>query len=389
MPSVANGTRQTGTEFRLVGLDGLRGVAALCVMGYHYTKGELGLFPSAPAAVDLFFALSGFVLAHTYEQRLARDLAPGRFLVLRLIRLYPLYICGALLGLLTTAAGMRWGIVPSEPQRLATAAVLAVAFLPSWSSIAGPLYPLDGPAWSLFFELIANTVFARWRPATRRIVWLCLAMLPLLVVASIVAHGPAGWAWMNALGGIPRVLFSFYLGVLFQRLYRRHGALLPRLPYWIFPALVLATLAVDPGTDWETGYYLLLATVVFPVLLLASVGSEPSPRQASFWSWLGGISYAVYVLHQPLQDAGRNLFGRIYPNTEYPQLLLLATAVLTIIISTVLSRYYDPRARRALTAMTAVPTAKPRGAVQRPALARHAAAQRRRGEPRSAADVAV
>ncbi|MDE2487766.1 MAG: acyltransferase [Alphaproteobacteria bacterium] len=79
-------------------LDGLRGVAALAVVGVHV----LGIFYSdarnplhhAGLAVDFFFMLTGFVIAHTYDGRWTRMNA-GQFFALRLQRLHPLVVLGA------------------------------------------------------------------------------------------------------------------------------------------------------------------------------------------------------------------------------------------------------------------------------------------------------
>jgi hypothetical protein len=90
-------------------LDGMRGIAALAVVTRHaplYFE-SVSIFVQSPMAkapiavgpffesylaVDFFFALSGFVLAHAYGHRLATGMSPGRFMAIRLIRLYPLYV---------------------------------------------------------------------------------------------------------------------------------------------------------------------------------------------------------------------------------------------------------------------------------------------------------
>src|SRR5580698_9043340 len=79
-------------------LDGLRGVAAISIVVFHYSQ-NLGweLLPNAYLAVDFFFMLSGFVLAHAYEARLRSGQAVAEFMQRRLIRLYPLYWLGTTL----------------------------------------------------------------------------------------------------------------------------------------------------------------------------------------------------------------------------------------------------------------------------------------------------
>lgn len=83
-----------------MGLDGLRGVAALIVVIYHRRFWVAGFEDwHGYLAVDFFFLPSGFVISHAYGGRLASgQLSPDRFAVARVIRLYPLIVLGAVLG---------------------------------------------------------------------------------------------------------------------------------------------------------------------------------------------------------------------------------------------------------------------------------------------------
>jgi hypothetical protein len=75
------------TTITYITLDALRGVAALAVVG-------LPRLLSSGLAVDLFFILSGFVVQHAYGNHLRREMTFSRFMLVRMIRLYPLYIIG-------------------------------------------------------------------------------------------------------------------------------------------------------------------------------------------------------------------------------------------------------------------------------------------------------
>ena len=90
---------------RLSGLDALRGVAAIMVVLLHvnHLAGDAGWFTAGYLAVDLFFMLSGYVLARTFDRRLESDLSAMDFLVIRLRRLWPVMAVGALLGLVSFA----------------------------------------------------------------------------------------------------------------------------------------------------------------------------------------------------------------------------------------------------------------------------------------------
>ncbi|HET9653111.1 MAG TPA: acyltransferase family protein, partial [Usitatibacter sp.] len=86
------------TRYQL--LDGLRGILALAVVVHHFTatSGRREIFASSALAVDFFFCLSGFVIAHAYEAQLRAGMPIASFMARRLRRLYPLYIAGLVLG---------------------------------------------------------------------------------------------------------------------------------------------------------------------------------------------------------------------------------------------------------------------------------------------------
>ena len=84
---------------RFVTLDALRGIAAIGVMLYHSMPDSPLVIPGGYLAVDLFFVLSGFVIALTYEDKLRDGMTPREFLALRAIRLWPMLLVGAGLGI--------------------------------------------------------------------------------------------------------------------------------------------------------------------------------------------------------------------------------------------------------------------------------------------------
>jgi peptidoglycan/LPS O-acetylase OafA/YrhL len=89
-------------DHRLLTLDGMRGLAAILVVVYHFEV-VVKLVPSGYLAVDFFFLLSGLVIARTYAPRFEDGLKTRDFFVHRIIRLYPLFFVGLLLGLMRAA----------------------------------------------------------------------------------------------------------------------------------------------------------------------------------------------------------------------------------------------------------------------------------------------
>ena len=151
-------------------LDGARGVASIAVMIYHYTQHNgLHWMEGAWVSVDMFFILSGFVIAHSYGAKIIGGMTFIEFTAIRLIRLGPLYffglglgICAAMILIQTNAT------IQIDGMKIVKAAMLGLFWVPyrNWASwpfgtdvITASVFPLNDPAWSLFFELFVNVVF--------------------------------------------------------------------------------------------------------------------------------------------------------------------------------------------------------------------------------------
>ena len=322
-------------------LDGLRGIAALAVVLHHSSA----WFPHRPhlaeSAVDLFFLISGFVLAAAYGERLGQGLDAKEFMRVRLIRLYPLYLAGLLIAI----AGLVISLVTNNgltPFHAAfwQAVPFAALMLPSPGfGVMGNIYPLNPPAWSLFYELLVNLVFAAtFRFWTTRTILVVAALCGLWMLGNpAVLSG--GWSHLNAFDGIFRVGFFFPLGVLLFRLEGR----LPR-PGWLRPwhCLVVFALFVwaDPGP-----FSALLILLGYPLLVALAAGVEPSGLWARACDKLGQWSYAVYAVHFPiisLAAAAEAKLGLHFAPLAVGGALLVGLLVL----SELLDRYYDAPVRR-------------------------------------------
>lgn len=157
----------TKTPTRYLALDAMRGLAAIAVLLYHFTmhSGGTVVFASAPLAVDLFFCLSGFVIAHAYQDRIIAGLNLTSFLRLRLVRLYPAYLVGFVIGVYALALKQSGGQADISIGGLIGSAVCNLLYLPFPGPhsvvmyddlIPGSIFPVNDPAWSLFFEFVAN-----------------------------------------------------------------------------------------------------------------------------------------------------------------------------------------------------------------------------------------
>jgi peptidoglycan/LPS O-acetylase OafA/YrhL len=293
-------------------LDGLRGFAAILVVLYHIPPYLQRWFacPNAFLAVDFFFCLSGFIIAYSYENRILRGMSLGDFCLSRLIRLYPLYFLGSFLGLLSVCI-LTYGEGRSHLRLsdLLVAAVLSLLVLPNlgnaWSNHS--VFPLNGPAWSLFFELFANLIFwfgIRLRFATRlalllitttSLIILSLATSPLSNVGAFTESFTPGFA---------RVGFSFGMGLITFRVYKSGRTCLlsgKTASAAAFAVIVLlgAMLLTRGRIVEQHTTQLLLAAIVSPlVVYIGSLVKVPAAA-VPICSFFGDFSYPLYILHQP------------------------------------------------------------------------------------------
>ena len=353
-------------------LDGLRGVASLLVIVFHLFEAYAGNDPQKQIlnhgylAVDFFFLLSGFVIAYAYDDRWAR-MSQWEFYKRRLVRLQPMIIIGSLIG--AALFGLQhFSIFP----KVATASawqVLAVMIvgmtmipLPKSADIRGwdETYPLNGPAWSLFYEYCANVLYAlvlRRLPAWLLWIVVVLSAGALIHLAVFGARGDliGGWSldFEGIRIGLTRVMFPFCAGILLMRLGRRiriKGA------FAVSSLLLVVSLSLPrlggTGHLWMNGLYEAVCIILlFPLIVAIGAGEKradgPSVRIARFF---GDLSYPLYITHYPLIYiyTGWVIDHQVPPATG--ALIGAGVFVATVGIAYASLKLFDEPARRWLTA---------------------------------------
>jgi peptidoglycan/LPS O-acetylase OafA/YrhL len=338
-------------------LDGVRGVAALAIAWLHFEvligTGLHALLPSAYLAVDLFFMLSGFVLEHAYGARFAKGLGVATFLKARYVRLYPLYVLGALIGI---ASGLMAYVLHAGELNLPGLGLAAIAALLMLPSPTGHqldlLYPLNVPGWSLFFELIINAGLAlTWRRLSAPVLALVLIVSAPLLIFSVATHGSAdlGASWSTFWCGFPRVTFSFALGVLVYRLTPR----LPKVSAWagLVPLLALAPFFVAAPAALRPWFDLACIGLVFPAVISLGARLEPATRMgATAFTILGVISYPLYAIHYPIMELTRRVAHSLHLSPTGLMAVMFGVVLLAglSVFSFLLARFYDAPARATL-----------------------------------------
>lgn len=357
-------------------LDGLRGVAALLVVWYHVFEGFqfagnkpiIDFINHGYLAVDFFFILSGFVIGYAYDDRLGKSLTIGGFFRRRLIRLHPMLVMGALIGVVSfLLTGMeRWDGSHSTLLLTFVAFLCSCLMIPALPGMPrevrgnGEMFPLNGPCWSLFFEYIGNILYALviHRLSTRILSWLsallCCA-LTWFAVTNQSGYGSIGVGWTidttNVLGGTLRMLCPFTLGVLMSRVFKPikdvSGA------FWTCAILLLVFFHVPYIDGGEllcfNGIFVVVCIIcVFPVIVwLAASGKTTDNVSQRICRFLGDISFPLYVVHYPLMYAFYMwlIKNKLYTFAEtWP--LALATVASSICIAWLCLKLYDEPVRK-------------------------------------------
>jgi len=287
---------------KFLALDALRGVGAIMVVLAHIVGYEQinWLFTNASPGVDLFFVLSGFVIAHCYEPGLQTTLTYRRYVRVRMIRLYPTIILGGLAG--AVAALLVAG--HNDRVEIWQALPLQLLLIPLFSA-ALDCYPLNPATWSLFFELVANFAHgacAKHVTKGRLVAVIGASFVALVLCAFWFGSLNVGAQPNNFVGGFVRVGFSFTLGLLLYRLHASGRLRVPKLSIFV-PVFGIIAMMVLPAPDIPYGaaiHDLVCVVLVVPALILLAVNADVPHRWERILAWLGIMSYPLYALHMPI-----------------------------------------------------------------------------------------
>ncbi|WP_162937572.1 acyltransferase family protein [Indioceanicola profundi] len=316
---------------RLAALDGLRGIAALLVALLHFKHfgpwfevpwlGGTQLIQKGYLWVDLFFVLSGFILAHVHAGEFLDG--PVRwnrvrgFWWARFARVYPLHIATLALLIGLVATGMVEGGNRSvgrcyDPGNLAASVVL----LNAWGVTDGLCWNV--PSWSISAEAAAYALFPWLVPLVMLVPrgWHMVLPAACIGTLTLLAEG-LGQGRLNLHHdfGVVRCLPSFILGIWLFREWRSGARWLRLVQTDTGCVLAGATVALlmHHGVHDEL-------TVAAMALLVAGLSGNRGSAGRVFGSrplvWLGSISYAAYMLHWPLLLVMWALLQAWFPGQE-------------------------------------------------------------------------
>ena len=402
-------TNISDTKQHYLILDGLRGAAALMVVWYHVFEGfafaggtMIENFNHGHLGVDFFFMLSGFVISYAYDDRWktqrhrgieAQSLSICSFFKRRLIRLQPMVMMGALIGLITylIQGGVRWDGTQIPIHWTMIAFLLAMFLIPAYPGAPydvrgnGEMYPLNGPSWSLFFEYIGNILYALFiRKLSNKKLAALVGLTGILWIAFVVfdisGYDMIGIGWtldtVNFFGGLLRMLFPFSLGMLLARNFNKTTRLqdnkitcrdvtpvasknnmaskiITNNIFWI--AIIVMFVLFSMPYITKTGsislngiYELACIILVFPFIVwFGAAGNITSKFSTKVCKFLGDISYPLYIVHYPVMYLFYSwlIDNKLYSLGETWQVVLLVMAT-NIALAYACLKLYDEPIRR-------------------------------------------
>lgn len=318
--------------------------------------------------------LSGFVIGYAYDDRWGK-MSVKDFFKRRLIRLHPPVIIGALFGAITylIQGSVMWNGTSVSGIWVLVSLLMSMLLIPalpgSGYEVRGSneIFPLNGPSWTLFFEYIANIIYAL---VIRRFSTLLLTLLVAATGAGLAYFAignlsgyynlGVGWSFIdnNILGGSLRLMFSFSAGLLVSRVYK---PMYIKGAFWIAAASIVVLLSLPyigcGSASWLNGLYESVVVIaIFPLLIFLGA-SDPSNKAdgnskfRKLYRFLGDISYPLYIVHYPFMylfyswtwgSDPRLTFGETWPVTL---LLFFGNIALAYIVM----KIYDIPVRRWLT----------------------------------------
>lgn len=369
-------------------LTGLRLFAAAWVVVFHFqfTQGDLLAKVLAPAypvvttgamGVDLFYVLSGFVIALTYLGKLGprcRWRIAGRFLWARVCRIWPVYVLvttvfGAFLVFKLVRLGDTSPAYQNVQPELSVAAWLnQLAMVQIWPRPWHDGVSWVGPAWSISAEWLAYVLFPvtallffrmrgwpRWLLASVAV----LLMSPVAVLCLFTGSPYFPFSWMA------RILTGFAAGVLTYLVVRE----IPRTPMvrraatwasWLLVAAAVgglglgAALGVAPQGTERGGIVLVLFPLLVGALALSAGPAPAGPARllSTRWAVHGGrISYSLYLVHVPLFEVFWTAMERVdvlRPNGMLGTVLTPLVFLGTFLLAHLLFRLVEEPVRRSL-----------------------------------------
>lgn len=336
-------------------LDGLRGLAAVIVVIFHFMEIAItdygnNVLSHGYLAVDFFFCLSGFVIAYAYDHRV-EQIGFWQFIKLRLIRLHPLVIVGSVLGLLTFLLDPFSNLYSVYGFGKTALIFLSSLFLipyPIMTERYTNLFSLNAPAWSLFWEYVANIFYVLMLYKASKNILLFLALVGAAVIF-YVAHQhtnlSGGWGGQNFWDGGARVFYSFLAGML---VYRYNWIIKNNFGFIGMCILLLIAFFVPYRDAYNWIAEPILVIFYFPLLVSLGAGATLTQPFKNIAKLSGEISYPLYMVHYPFVWIFLTYVAVVKPTMATLAVVIPISVIALIILSYLIMIFIDTPLRKYL-----------------------------------------
>jgi peptidoglycan/LPS O-acetylase OafA/YrhL len=335
----------------ILSFEGLRGIMALIVcvghLGLNTLAAKVGLQLRIELAVDVFFAMSGFVLtkAYYFERRTFTTLLWGR-----IARLYPLHALTAFWMLILALAA-------AQPQNW----VLVLQNLLLLQNVGLPpnYWILNFPSWSISIEMVISLLF--YFIARRNTTYLCICMILFGVFLGARELSSGLGPSYNELGafnsGLLRGLAGFCIGCSAYMIVYAKAKSLERLGV-LAPFLFLMIISFFFFPIWTGGIGLATGVAFESTLFVFLVVSASSDRRSLLalrpMVFLGNISYSIYMLHMPIYST----LAAFLRESEIRQSGKISVLLVILVISALCHRYFEIPVQQSISRATSRKTAR-------------------------------
>lgn len=342
------------TKQHFVILDGLRGIAALAVVIFHFTEWVYSDYSKnfighCFLAVDFFFCLSGFVIAYAYDDRIHK-IGFLEFFKSRLIRLHPLVILGSILGLagfLLDPFDGQFELYNGSKLILLLLCSIFLIPLPIMKERSFNLFSFNAPAWSLFWEYVANIFYAfiLYQISRRYLLLITiLAAVALCLVGYKAGNLLGGWGGASFWDGFARVAYSFSAGLL---LFRSKWIINNKLGF-IGLAILLSLSFIMPYFKWNAVAELIVVLFYFPLIVALGAGSTLSAGLQKICIFFGKISYPLYMTHYAAIWIFANYYNVHKPGASKLSFIIISVTILLLCFAYLVMVFYDEPLRKYL-----------------------------------------
>ena len=279
-----------------------------------------------------------------------------KFVVARLIRLYPVYLLGMLASIFVgLAVAHRF-----STHGFFVGALLGLLLLPDvFHGSKAAMYPFNFPAWSLLCELLSNIGYAAlvvWRGTGQWLLYPTIGACALFMALWVRGSGTvdSGSVLQTFPMGLARVGYSFGAGVLvFRYLQARPRARLTGFTSWLLAGTVCTIVVAALATRVTQAPVSQLVTVllVFPMVIYCGALTTITGRLSKVAAFLGDTSYPIYLLHMPFFTffTGRRMHGIALHHPQAKPLIAFISFALLLALSWAVAKWFDLSLRRFLT----------------------------------------